>query len=1109
MTIASSAKAWEVNGHEFVDLGLPSGTLWATCNVGANSPEEYGDHFAWGETEPKDCYNWDTYKWYDGTGSTISKYNNIDGQHELLPEDDAASVNWGGTSWCMPSLAQMQELRNEDYTTSTWTTLNGVNGRLIKSKINGQSIFLPASGVMVGDEFDYYARVGIRGDYWARTSQYLKETEAPTIYFYENIFDSAIRKRCDGCSVRPVIATSDTPVQAYAELLDGFMYFHYDDQWRSREGEVFDLNTGNEEPAWHGKVSQVQYVIFDESFADARPTSTYFWFNNMTNLKHINGINYLNTSMVTTMRGMFSLCESLDEINLSNFNTDKVTDMKGMFYECETLTSLDLSRINTENVTDMSDMFGNCRSLKNLYVNSLDTKNVTDMNCMFRNCSSLTNLNITHFITDKVTGMRSMFEGCSSLNSTLDLSNFRTSEVTNMTSMFQNCSNLKAIKLSSLFNTSKVESMNHMFCGCSSLTNEFNSSIKSFITTNVMFMRQMFRDCSSLTYLDLSSFNTSNVADMVEMFWGCGKLETIYAGSGWETSSVAESVNMFLDCVKLVGMEGTTYDPSKVDMTYARIDGGISDKGYLSIKMFVYDGVYYYDIGYGLVGVTHKKGEYGTYSGDLVIPESVYNNEEGWWYTVSEIGENAFYRCPYLMNLTIPATIDIINNKAFVDAFLDASRSSITCYSTRPPVVSPTAFDSNIQEMTLYVMPGCKSAYEAAKYWQDFGTIVELPYSFVKNGIYYKITGEGTVSVSYKDANYNCYRGDVVIPNTVTYDDVTYTVTKIDNLAFFNCSDLTSVTIPESVTVIGNRTFYGCTSLTSITIPNSVTSIGLHAFENCEAMTKITLGSGLLSIGDYAFYGCTELMRGNITCLATEPPTIAANTFIDQYQGASLYVPYGCHDVYANARYWDGFYDIFELPASTSEEEFAGTIYQEVNVGGQIQILSETDKTVRLTFSQATPGLVDITFPAIKVVGSNNKIQSFTIKDVCIFTDNDATVLMLPNYKSMILRVGKSEMLPVFVKLDGAIVTPNMLVLKLSMLSISLTQMEYTIWFGSNIPLEQIEALMDKVEEFITGVDDIEISTKDDAIYDLSGRKIEKITHPGIYIKNGKKVMIK
>ena len=100
-------------------------------------------------------------------------------------------------------------------------------------------------------------------------------------------------------------------------------------------------------------------------------------------------------------------------------------------------------------------------------------------------------------------------------------------------------------------------------------------------------------------------------------------------------------------------------------------------------------------------------------------------------------------------------------------------------------------------------------------------------------------------------------------------------------------------------------------------------------------------------------------------------------------------------------------------------------------------------------------------------------------------------------------------MLPVFVKLDGAIVNPNMLVLKLSMLSISQTQMEYTIWFGPNIPLERIEALMDKVEEFITGVDDIEISTKDDAIYDLSGRKIEKITHPGIYIKNGKKVMIK
>ena len=104
--------------HEWVDLGLPSGTLWATCNVGANAPEEFGDYFAWGETAPKDYYDWDNYKWCNGNDSTLTKYCNdstygyngfVDNKVELDPEDDAAYVNWG-PSWRMPTLNQTQEL---------------------------------------------------------------------------------------------------------------------------------------------------------------------------------------------------------------------------------------------------------------------------------------------------------------------------------------------------------------------------------------------------------------------------------------------------------------------------------------------------------------------------------------------------------------------------------------------------------------------------------------------------------------------------------------------------------------------------------------------------------------------------------------------------------------------------------------------------------------------------------------------------------------------------------------------------------------------------------------------------------------------------------------
>ncbi len=145
--------------HEWVDLGLPSGTMWATCNVGANTPEEYGDYFAWGETTPKDNYDWSTYKWCNGSKTSMTKYcanstygadGFTDGKTELDPEDDPAYVNWG-PSWRMPTFEQLQELMYK--CTLTWTTKNGVSGRLVTGP-NGNSIFLPAVGYRWGESFN-------------------------------------------------------------------------------------------------------------------------------------------------------------------------------------------------------------------------------------------------------------------------------------------------------------------------------------------------------------------------------------------------------------------------------------------------------------------------------------------------------------------------------------------------------------------------------------------------------------------------------------------------------------------------------------------------------------------------------------------------------------------------------------------------------------------------------------------------------------------------------------------------------------------------------------------------------------------------------------------
>ena len=140
-----------LNGHEWVDLGLPSGLLWATCNVGATSPEDFGSYFAWGETTPKNSYIPSNYR-YSGDNNTFTKYCNLssygnngftDNLTTLVASDDAATANWG-SNWRMPTRKEMDELVNN--CTIIWTTQNGVDGSLFTGP-NGNSIFLPATGM--------------------------------------------------------------------------------------------------------------------------------------------------------------------------------------------------------------------------------------------------------------------------------------------------------------------------------------------------------------------------------------------------------------------------------------------------------------------------------------------------------------------------------------------------------------------------------------------------------------------------------------------------------------------------------------------------------------------------------------------------------------------------------------------------------------------------------------------------------------------------------------------------------------------------------------------------------------------------------------------------
>ena len=193
-------------GHEYVDLGLPSGLKWATCNVGADSPEDYGDYFAWGETTTKSTYDWSTYKWCNGSALTLTKYctdsnyGTVDNKTVLDPEDDAAHANWGG-GWRMPTKEEWQELY--DNTTCTWTTENGVYGRKFTSKTDGSKyIFLPAAGYRDGTDVDV---AGSYGYYWSSSLYSSPPYNACSMYFYSgNVYPQSYDYRYYGFSVRPV-----------------------------------------------------------------------------------------------------------------------------------------------------------------------------------------------------------------------------------------------------------------------------------------------------------------------------------------------------------------------------------------------------------------------------------------------------------------------------------------------------------------------------------------------------------------------------------------------------------------------------------------------------------------------------------------------------------------------------------------------------------------------------------------------------------------------------------------------------------------------------------------------------------------------------------------
>ena len=610
--------------------------------------------------------------------------------------------------------------------------------------------------------------------------------------------------------------------------------FYYDNLRSSRSGTTYSLpeDTDNpysiiQQPGWisDSTNAHVTKVVFATAFTHARPTTTQYWFLNMHQLQSINGIENLNTSSVTKMLYMFCGCSNLTNLDLSHFDTSNVTTMNEMFASCSSLTSLDLSNFNTSNVTTMYSMFSNCTGLTSLDLSNFNTSNVTAMNEMFDNCSGLTSL---------------------------DLSNFNTSNVTTM--------------------------------------------------------KWMFYHCSDLTSLDLTSFNTYSVTAMSNMFASCSSLNSIFVSpNGWSTDAVIQSENMFFACTRLEGGKGTTYDADHVDKTYAHIDGGVDNPGYLSnindprpyacytplnsTLTFYYDNQRSSRPGatYGL-NTGNNYPEWSFVASNYILTQVVFDPSFAGARPTSTYAW--FYGMKYLESITGISylnTSEVTSMALMFDQCKELTSLNLSSWNTSKVTTMELMFYNCINLTSIYVYNGwntnmvnvstdmflnCTSLVGGkgttyspsnpkdktyARIDRGPGTpgYFRQGYSFCVDGIYYNITGSNTVDVASDGEN--SYSGIVTIPSSVGYNGVTYQVTGIGNDAFYNCTDLDSVSIPPTVTAIRHDAFYNCSVLEHVTLPSGLTTIGDNAFHLCWNLRDITIPDNVEYIGVGAFMECSNL----------------------------------------------------------------------------------------------------------------------------------------------------------------------------------------------------------------------------------------------------------
>ena len=454
------------------------------------------------------------------------------------------------------------------------------------------------------------------------TSVTLKELagnpEGNTNETYANLFDGKKTKDkfCSDANATQAVCYASLSAQPYVvfEESTGTLTFRYDTY--KPEG-AYDLNVGKNKPEWSSLFEKIKKVVFDASFANARPTSCYWWFGECYKLIAIEGIEYLNTDNVTDMSSMFQSCSHSYPLDLTSFNTANVTDMSSMFKYCD-ITSLDLTSFNTANVTDMSSMFEHCRNLKSIFVcDKFVTDQITNGDNMFNDCENLRGYNdskidhnyancsktgyfdpgfeyamfdnATETLTFSYKGFKPvtyyyvLFEGRAkpAWSSLVDKikkvvfdASFANARPKSCYWWFGECLNLTRIEGMENLNTEMVTTMEGMFYQCEALT---SLDVTNFNTAKVTDMSLMFSSCTKLSSLNLYNFNTENVTNMLAMFSSCKNLATIYTSEKFVTTKV-DNLNhfMFDDDEQLKG--ANAYDEMKTRVHCANYKTGYFTK---------------------------------------------------------------------------------------------------------------------------------------------------------------------------------------------------------------------------------------------------------------------------------------------------------------------------------------------------------------------------------------------------------------------------------------------------------------------------------------------------------------------------------------------------